>query len=216
MTKTMLALGLMLAGVGCIADQMTLQPLFTEEDAVREPSLAGTWSSDDRDPLVLTIRATDEGYELRAIEKGVAGRPLAVRLGRIGSELYWDATAGADEAHQDVREEHLLRVHSLARIQVGAERLVVAPLSSKWVEAALADGTLETPYMMVDGDLLLTGSTTELQQLALQHGDDEGAFPQDPERASTDDDALVLRRVASDDAVLHPANPAPADGPAGS
>jgi hypothetical protein len=196
--KTMLALGVMLLGAGCISDQMTLRPLFTEKEAVREPALAGTWMSDDRDPLVLVIRPIDQGYELRAIEKGVASRPLALGLGRIGGELYWDATAGPCEEQDDLREQHLVPVHSLARIELGADRLVIAPLRSTWVKAALADGTLDTPFLLVDDEPLLTGSTAELQQLIREHADDEGAFPQDPETSASGTEALVLRRVAAD------------------
>jgi hypothetical protein len=198
MKKTIVVLGALLA-TACIADQKLLQPLFTAEDAVREPALAGTWTSEDPDPVVLTIRAAEDGYELRTSDKGVASRPLSIRLGRIGGELYWDATAGPAE-QADVREEHLLPLHSVARLRMAGDRLVVAPLRSDWVKAALEDATLDIPYLLVDDEPLLTGSTAQLQLLLLEHANDPGAFAQDPASAGDGDDdagdpALVLRRT---------------------
>jgi hypothetical protein len=54
------------------------------------------------------------------------------------------------------------------------------------VKAALADASLDTPHVEIEGEPLLTGSTAELQQLLLEHGDDEGVFAEE---------ALVLHRV---------------------
>jgi hypothetical protein len=56
---------------------------------------------------------------------------------------------------------------------------VIAPLRSDWVKAALADGSLDTPHMEIDGEPVLTGSTAELQQLLLAHGGDEDAFAEE-------------------------------------
>ena len=199
--KTIVALGALLLGAGCIADQMTLNPLFTEAEGVSEPALVGTWVEDDRDPLVLTIRAAEDGYELTSTKEDRVSRPLAVRLGRIAGELYWDVTAGSDERSSD----HLLPIHSLARIHLDGDRLVIAPLRSDWVKQALADGVLDTPHVEVDGDPLLIASSAELQRLVLEHGNDPGAFAEDPASGSTNSDTLVLQRTATPEPVPHPA-----------
>ena len=69
---------------------------------------------------------------LTPTEKGRTDRPIAVRLGRIGGAVYWDATALPGEDHEGLRDQHLLPLHSIARIRVEGERLVVAPLRSNW------------------------------------------------------------------------------------
>lgn len=187
--KRVLALALLLGSVGCIeelADQKAVEPLFAEGDRVSELAILGAWVSDGDEPFTLTIRASGGDYALMSSEKGRTGRPIAVRLGRIGGTLYWDATALPGEDHEGLRDQHLLPLHSIARVRAEGDRLVVAPLRSDWVKAALADASLDTPHVEIEGEPLLTGSTAELQELLLAHGDDEGAFAEE---------ALTLRRV---------------------
>lgn len=194
------ALGMVIVGAGCLADQRTVQPLFTEEDCVTEPAIVGTWSSDDGGPLVLEIRTLDDGYVLTTQEKGKPTRPLAIRLGRIAGTLYWDATAGPGGDDEDLRDQHLLPLHSIARLRVQDDRLVVAPLRSDWIAQALAQGILDTPQLELGGDRVLMGSTAQLQQLLLEHGGDDGAFAEEPAACgasctTSSSDALVLHRV---------------------
>jgi hypothetical protein len=201
--KRVLAFALLLGNAGCIAelaDQKAVEPLFGEADRASEPAIVGAWASDGDEAVTLTIRASDGDYELTATEEGRTDRPLAVRLGRLGGTLYWDATAAPGEDREALREEHLLPVHSIARIRVEGERLLIAPLRSDWVKAALAEGLLETPHVEIEGEPLLTGSTAELQQLLLDHGGDEGAFAEEAAHCgdscqTTSSDVLVLQRV---------------------
>ena len=201
--KRVLAFAFLLGSVGCIeelADQKAVEPLFAEGDRVSLPGIVGAWTSDGDEPFTLTIRAVEGDYQLTTSEKGRTDRPLAVRPGRIGGTLYWDATAAPIEDHEGLREQHLLPVHSIARVRVEGGRLVVAPLRSDWVKAALADESLDTPHVEIDGEPVLTGSTAELQQLLLAHGGDDGAFTEEAAPCgdscrTTSSGVLVLHRV---------------------
>ena len=201
--KRVLAFALLLGCVGCIeelADQKAVEPLFAEGDRVSEPALVGAWASDGDEPFTLSIRASDGDYTLTTSERGRTGRPVAVRLGRIGGTLYWDATSLPGEDHEGLREQHLLPLHSIARVRVEGDRLVVAPLRSDWVKAALAAASLDTPHAEIEGEPLLTGSTAELQQLLLAHGGDEDAFAEEAAPCgdscqTASSDVLVLHRV---------------------
>jgi virulence-associated protein VagC len=201
--KRVLAFALLLGSAGCIeelADQKAALPLFAEDDRVSLPAILGAWTSDGDEAITITIRAFEGDYALTAAEKGRTDRAIGVRLGRIGGTLYWDATALPGEDHEGLREQHLLPLHSIARIRVGGDRLVIAPLRSDWVKAALADESLDTPHMEIEGEPLLTGSTSELQQLLLEHGDDEDAFAEEAAPCgdsceTTSSGVLVLHRV---------------------
>jgi hypothetical protein len=201
--KRVLAFALLLGCGGCIeelADQKAVEPLFAEGDRVSLPAIVGTWVSDGDEPFALAIRAVEGDYAVTTTEKGRSDRPVAVRLGRLGGALYWDATALPGEEHEALRDQHLLPLHSIARIRVEDERLVIAPLRSDWVKAALADASLDTPHVLIEGEPLLTGSTAELQQLLLAHGDDEDAFAEEAAPCgescrTTASGVLVLRRA---------------------
>jgi hypothetical protein len=200
--KTIVAVAALVFGTGCIADQMTFEPLLTEADRVVESAIAGTWSSEDADdPFVAAIRPVDGDYELVPLEDGRALRPLAIRLGRIGGQLYWDAAPSRREDEGGPAEDQLLPLHSIARVTLCGDRLLVSPLRSDWVEAALADGRLETPHVLIDGDPVLSGSSAELRLLVAEHAGDEGAFGDSGAAsgcdAAAEQDALVLHRVAA-------------------
>lgn len=219
--KRVLAVALLLGCVGCIedlADQKAVEPLFAETDRASEPAILGSWVADGDEPFTLTIRSFEGDYVLTRTRKGRTDRPIAVRLGRLDGTLYWDATALPGEDHEGLREQHLLPLHSIVRIRLEDERLVIAPLRSDWVKAALADELLDTPHVEIEGEPLLTGSTADLQQLLLAHGGDEGAFAEEAAQCgdwcrTTSSDVLVLRRVPEpQDPKPEGANP-PAQGP---
>jgi hypothetical protein len=219
--KRVLAFALLMGSVGCIedlADQKAVEPLFAEADRISEPAIVGSWVSDGDEPFTLTIRAFEGDYELTRTRKGRTDRPIAVRLGRLEGTLYWDATALPGEDHEGLREQHLLPLHSIVRIRLEDGRLVIAPLRSDWVKTALADESLDTPHVEIEGEPLLTGSTAELQQLLLAHGGDEGAFAEESAPCgdsctATSSDVLVLHRAPEPhDSRPEGANP-PAQGP---
>jgi hypothetical protein len=201
--KRALALALLLGSVGCIeelADQKAVEPLFAEGDRVSLPAIVGAWTADGDEPFTLTVRTVEGDYVLTTSEKGRTDGPVAVRLGRIAGTLYWDATALPGEDDEGLREQHLLPVHSIARVRVEGDRLVIAPLRSDWVKAALADASLDTPHVEIEGEPLLTGSTAELQQLLLAHGGDGDAFAEEAAPCgescqTTSSDVLVLHRA---------------------
>jgi hypothetical protein len=197
--KTIVAVAALLVGTGCIADQMTFEPLFTEADRVEEPAIAGTWSSEDADdPFVAAIRPADGDYELVPIEDGRPLRPLSIRLGRVGERLYWDAVPHPLDGDGGPAEAQFLPLHSIARLTLCGDRLLVSPLRSDWVKGALADGRLDTPHVRVDGGPVLSGSSAELRLFVAEHAD-EGAFGTSAAGAGCEaaaaDDALVLHRA---------------------
>jgi hypothetical protein len=93
-----------------------------------------------------------------------------------GDYLYWDLLAGPRDDESALWRQHRLTVHSFARVTLDGDRLEVAQLQPKWLKAALADSRVEIAHTTVEGDVILTASPAELQELVRDHGDDEGAF----------------------------------------
>ena len=171
-----LGLGVLVAG--CIT-QPSLQPLFTEDDCVAVPEIGGTWlTQGDDDPTTLTLRPKAGGeFEMTLAEKGETQRgAFAVRLGRIGGELYWDLTARPLDRDEGLWGEHRLAVHSFARVRVDGDQLELAFFDPRWVKHAVEAGRLDASHAQVDGDVLLTAPTPELQRLIAEHAWEEDFF----------------------------------------
>jgi hypothetical protein len=187
-------LGVALLTAGCYQSaQLSLQPLFGEENLVDLPLIAGSWVSEGDKPEVMTFeRHEDKVYSLSIVDAdGDRNDNLLVVFGRVGAgeALYWNLTASPLQDDSSLAMQHRLPVHSFARVTLKSDRLEVTHFQQKWLKAALDDSRVEIAHAVVDGDVILTASPAELQQLLREHGDDEGAFGE-PQ--------VFLRRTASE------------------
>ena len=62
----------------------------------------------------------------------------------------------------------------------GADSLRFASLESDWLKEMIESGKLQIPHITQEGDVILTASAAELQQLVLRCAEDDGAFPGSP------------------------------------
>jgi hypothetical protein len=176
-------LAVTLATTGCYeSQQLSLQPLFGDEQAVDLPGIVGSWVADgDKEDEVLTF-AREEGkvYSLSFVgSNGQRQNGLLVAFGAVGDgePLYWDLTALPYKDEPDVWAEHHLPVHSFARVKLDGDRLDIAYFQRDWLKKALRESSVEIAYTVVDDtNVVLTATPAELRQLLCDHGDDEGAF----------------------------------------
>jgi hypothetical protein len=101
-----------------------------------------------------------------------------VRLGLLDGTLYWDMSADDVASTGVLAEEHLLKLHSVARLRVDEETMEVAFLDSDWMSEALADGRADLAHFLEgegrDRAAVLTASTMELQAFLEEYG----SFPE--------------------------------------
>jgi len=119
-----------------------------------------------RDPALRTRRARDSAA-VRRLESDAGGpRVFELRLGRT----------------------LLIPAHWFWRVSLEGERVRVTPLNEEWLVAKIDSGRVGIAHEKENDDLVLTGTTSELQALVSKYARDSAAFPRKTE--------IVLTRAA--------------------
>ena len=172
----------MWAGLACAAGLLlsgcfvrSLHPFLAMGDAVFEPGLIGNWQAVDPagKASITFTQAGDNGYELEYRDPEVARvSRYKVNLGPVGSNRYIDITPIPEKDLDD----HYIPAHSLWRLTLKGDTLTLEELDYEWLKALLTAQPGALGHELVEGDVVLTASTEELQRFILRYGDDPKAF----------------------------------------
>jgi hypothetical protein len=184
------AAGLVVAGVlatGCRVRlfQVSVHPFFHTTDAPGD--LGGRWVSEENEAEGLDLAPAGENewrvdiFDAKAGLEGQKPSGGVVRFGRVGGALYWDMTVEGADATGDLAKEHLLELHSVARVRWDGDTMELAFLDPRWMSEALADGRVDLAHFGEgedDGDhsIILTARTEELEVFLQAYGDVPEAF----------------------------------------
>jgi hypothetical protein len=181
----LVTLGLLATGCRPRLFQMSVHPFVEAAEAPAD--VTGRWISEDGDELVFS-RAGENLWRVAVREAKSADEPVSgdeptgtlVRLGLLDGTLYWDMSADEVASAGALTEEHLLKLHSVARLHVGEETMEVAFLDPGWMSEALADGRVDLAHFLEgegrDRAAVLTASTTELQAFLEDYGSSPEVF----------------------------------------
>jgi hypothetical protein len=159
----------------------SLQPLFSESDLAYNPALIGKWA--DGEDIYTFGKLKGNEYAILLSEQkpadsvahsGTEGDTITFigRLGRLGGNWFLDTYPAREEG-----DFHLLPTHIIAKLRIDGDTLFLASLEGDWLKKTIEANRLKVKYAIVDGDLILTGSTREVQETVKKFADDEGAFP---------------------------------------
>jgi len=172
---------------------VSLQPFYTKVDLEADPGLTGSWTDKEGDVTFTFEAGTEKQYKLVVKEKEgeqETSGEFEAHLIRLGGSWFIDFFPENDSGEDEFHRIHFFRGHSIARVELGQDSLQMAFLSARWVSARIEEKSIDTPHEKVDGSLLLTGTTEELQQLANLYANDEKAFadPLSLERVRVEED----------------------------
>jgi hypothetical protein len=118
------------------------------------------------------------------------GTPIQPHLVKVGDELYAKLVQPQQDsdASQDggTCEIHLIQAHWVFRVWLDGNSLRLADLREEWFKEMADHGKVQIGFDRIDDDLVLTGSTDEVQAFLMRFGGNELAFPESS--------ALELRR----------------------
>lgn len=159
----------------------SLQPLFTEKDAAFIPALVGTWI-DGEDRYTFKKMKGNE-YEILLCEHKSGDSTNAEKTiddtavfigqaGQLGKTWFLDTYPA-----REIEDFHLLPTHIISKLWFEGDTLRLASLEGDWLRKEIAAGHLKVQHALVNADIILTGSTSELQEIVKRFASDENAFP---------------------------------------
>ena len=173
----LLALMLLLVAPACLV--RSVEPWLKADSLTFEEDLLGGWvgKADDGggDVAMTFLRAEGPGaYVVQYAGKDGQGT-FTARLGKFGSDYYLDFRP--KEGAPGVDGLLLFPMHSVARLELGPDSLVVHILNYDAVKEAAKTGRLETlRCVWDDNELVLAATSEELQRFLLGLGRESKLF----------------------------------------
>lgn len=142
----------------------SVSPIVTEDDAVIDPRLTGTWKAEeDKDSAVITIAGPNVYRIVYADGDGKTGR-FDARLGTLGKRRVLDVQpVDPLPDASDLYKSLILRAHGLVVIDSLGTSLVFHLVDPDSLKADLKRRPTATPHTFIEDSALLTGSSEEVR-----------------------------------------------------
>jgi hypothetical protein len=164
----------------------SLQPIYTDEDIVFEPALAGTWTDDNGNAMEI-VPSTDveNAYIITPVisdDESVQG-PILAHLVKFSDFMFLDVYPGKSDADpKDVRHSLFLNAHAFLLVDQIEPELILRDMDAKWLgdyldanPDALGHTRVRSAYINCTTDVI-TASTEDIQTFMVAHIGDEGAY----------------------------------------
>jgi hypothetical protein len=170
----LVTLGFLLILAGCVS---SLNPLYTEDDVIFDPSLAGVWiDKDSRESWELTKNG-EKQYKLIYTDEDSKSGEFIAHLMKIDGQKFINLTPVKPILQQnDFYRDHFLTVHSFAQITETGSTVQISFLEPEWLKTVLAKNPTAIRHEKIRDEILLTASPKELQKFLLAHLNTQGAF----------------------------------------
>jgi len=183
---TLAALLVLVGLAGCIP--LSLNPYYAEKDLSFDPALLGDWGDKDKGAQVRFDKAGTNAYEMIDLEADTTVK-FEVHLFKLGNQRFLDlypGSTGFSGGKNDLMNVHLIRGHSLLRVDRLDSVIVTAGLSEQWMKELFSKQPMAVTHVVTDDQVVLTGSTDEIQAFVFRHLGDSAAFeaPSEMVRAS--------------------------------
>ena len=174
--KYFLAFSIAFLIVGCPV--RSVFSLFGEKDLVFNPSLLGTWMDTKSEDTYTFQKSGDKGYTVILREHKETGSKsesvtFKVQLGQLGKFWFLDSSPAGDSP-----DYHMMPTHLITKMSLVADTLRLVSLEADGLKKMIESGKLKIAHVNHDGDILLTGTTAELQEVVLRLAEDETVFPE--------------------------------------
>jgi hypothetical protein len=161
---------------GCYVQ--SIQPYYTDATVVFDSTLVGTWVSDEDDQYVFTLSDTTHGTYTLTSEQGDAPARFQAVLVELGGADFLDIYPEAPQTENTIYVDHLLRMHDLLKLKMDADTLFVSGFDAEWLQNAIDKKRIRISNVPLDGAILLTGPTSELQTFVAKYAKTPAAFSQ--------------------------------------
>lgn len=159
---------------------LSLEPSYTPADLASDQALVGAWTTTEGDATLNFEQGERQQYRVvvKEIDEGrESSAEFEAHLVRLGALWFIDLLPNGKTGGGEFYQMHLFRAHSIARIELSHDTLQMAFLDATWLQKKIDEKAVDISHQKIDGTLLLTGATEEVQDLLFLHGNDDEAFP---------------------------------------
>jgi hypothetical protein len=160
----------------CACPSYSLHPLYTDEDAIVEPALEGTWSIDPDDNVELLFeKSGDDEYSLSiSCPDPKTLQNYKVHLVRLEGQLFMDLifenqTVEGTKVEEPVGAFH---AHLIVKVNISGDDLAYAVLEDDAIRKLIIPGSTLLDYDQADEGLLVTAQTDALRDYISAHAED--------------------------------------------
>ena len=174
----------------------TLHPIFTEKDLVYDARFIGTWKTDSTGArAVITNLSSESSIDLPGNIPSIKQKGYLVNykgkdgnttglyiafLARIGKHLYFDyypADKKNDKTIDDFFMVHMVKMHTSYKVDFTSDGFEMSQLDKGFIERLIDEKKIRIGHeKSEEGDVIITASTSELQQYIIKYGDDPSAY----------------------------------------
>jgi hypothetical protein len=189
----LLGAALALSTAGCLPP-VSLQPLYTTDDAVEQPEVFGIWRAADDDSTRMIIRRSNPAeypspaFDVVFVEKGHSAHLYTGHLVRLDDSLFWDVEPVQSEEWKD--HPAVVAAHLILRANVADDTLRLTPLREERFQELADIECSDLSATEADDRIVLTASTDRLREFLAAHANDPDVFMEEP---------LVYSRVPAPD-----------------
>jgi hypothetical protein len=160
----------------CGCPSLSVHPLYTDQDAVVEPALEGTWSASPAEKEEYCFqRSGDHEYSLAVLYGDTkVSQNYEVHLVRLDGQLFMDLIF----KNQTVRGAEvddplgIVPAHVIAKVQISGDDLAFATLEDDAIQNQSTSGGTPLDYQMASTSMLVTTETEALRSYISAHAED--------------------------------------------
>src|SRR6187551_1350925 len=177
----------------------TLHPIFTEKDLAYDPKFIGTWNIEregNKERVIISSLATETSLELPGNISDIKEKGYLISyqhedsrnperyiafLARIGKYLYFDyypAYKKEDQKIDEFFEAHFVKMHASYRVEILNDgSFELSQLDGSYVNSLIDQKKIRINHeTATDDNIVITASTSELQQYLIKYGDEPEAY----------------------------------------
>jgi len=174
----------------------TLHPIFTEKDLIYDARLIGTWKTDTTGGrAIITNLATESSVQLPGNISSISKKGYLISykdkdgslsglyiafLARIGKHLYFDyypADKKNDKTVDNFFMVHLTKMHTSYRVNFTKDGFEMSQLDEGFIRQLIDEKKIRISHeKSEEDDIIITASTSELQQYIIKYGDEPSAY----------------------------------------
>ncbi|MEL7588267.1 MAG: hypothetical protein AAGU19_16275 [Prolixibacteraceae bacterium] len=173
---------------GCVV--FSFYPLYTDNDLFANDLLVGEWVDGDSavwkfdfhyNGRELPENRDSTAFILRIKEKGSTDfeeAKMMIHIVKLGGTYFLDFYASdyLDTQDLNLRDFHLMPVHSFAKLDIKGDKAVIRWFNPEWLQDLIKQNRIRIHHERNDDYILLTAQTAELQKFVLKYVNSAEAF----------------------------------------